>query len=155
MGGMGVPEIIIILAIFSIPLFIVALIVSYLRSAGRRRERLAAIEKGVAFPPMAEASAFPVETRIYLLRGLIWLCVGIALTLALLGISLTSKQPAYQRLSAGIIDGTEPGNRQAANNIPMEYAVPPGVSFLGFIPMGVGIAYLSFHRMETRRGKGV
>jgi hypothetical protein len=151
---MGVPEILIILTIFSIPLFIVALVINYLRSAGRRRERLAAIEKGIAFSPMADASALPMGTRIYLLRGLIWLSVGIALTLALLGISLTSKRPTYQ-ISWAITDGTEPGNRQAANNIPMEYAVPPGVSFLGFIPIGVGIAYLSFHSMETRRGKGV
>ena len=149
----GVPEIIMILVILSIPLFIVALIINYLRSAGRRRERLAALEKGVAFSPVADGSNLLAETRIYLLRGLIWLCVGTALTLALLGISLTSKQPAY-RLSATTY-GTEPGNREAATNIPMEYAVPPGVSFLGFIPIGVGIAYLSFHRMETRRGKGV
>jgi hypothetical protein len=154
MGGMGVPEIIVILAIFSIPLFIVALIIGYLRSAGRRRERLAAIEKGVAFSTMADTSTAPLETRVYLLRGLIWLCVGIALTLALLGISLTSKQPEYQVFSA-TTDGTETGNHEASNNIPMVYAVPPGVSFLGFIPIGVGIAYLSFHRMETRRGKGV
>jgi len=145
MGGMGVPEIIIILAIFSIPLFIVALILNFLRSAGRRRERLAAIEKGVPFSPMTDAPMIS-ETRTYLLRGLIWLFVGIALTVALLGISLTSKQPAYQILSA---------TQEPINSVQMEYAVPPGVSFLGLIPIGVGIAYLSFHRMETRRGKGI
>jgi hypothetical protein len=147
--GMGAPEIIVILVFVSIPVFIVTMTFSFLRYRGRQKERLAAIEKGIPFSPMAEAS--PGETRIYLLRGLIWLCVGIALTVALLGISLTSKQPAYQVLTA-TIDGAE---RETANHIPMEYAVPPSVSFLGFIPIGIGIAYLSFHRMEMRRGKGV
>jgi len=145
MGGMGAVEIIMILTIISVPLFMVSLVINYLRSAGRRRERLAAIEKGVPISPLSDAPMIS-ETRTYLLRGLIWLFVGIALTVALLGISLTSKQPAYQILSA---------THEPINSVQMEYAVPPGVSFLGLIPIGVGIAYLSFHRMETKRGKGV
>lgn len=49
----------------------------------RHKERMAAIEKGLELPPesLPQPAQTPPRAR-YLLRGLIWLGVGIALTLA-------------------------------------------------------------------------
>jgi hypothetical protein len=49
----------------------------------RHKERMAAIEKGLELPPesLPQPAQMPPRAR-YLLRGLIWLGVGIALTLA-------------------------------------------------------------------------
>ena len=49
----------------------------------RHKERMAAIEKGLELPPEAvpQPAQMPPRAR-YLLRGLIWLGVGLALTLA-------------------------------------------------------------------------
>lgn len=56
------------------------------------QERMAAIEKGVDLPPLPDAlltddgrPARPYHPRRHLLRGLVWLFVGIGLGLALLG----------------------------------------------------------------------
>jgi Domain of unknown function (DUF6249) len=49
----------------------------------RHKERMAAIEKGLELPPetLPQPAQMPPRAR-YLLRGLIWLGVGLALTLA-------------------------------------------------------------------------
>ena len=156
MGGMGVPEIIIILMILAVPVLGVALIVRFVQSSGRHRERLAAIEKGIAIPDLNSPRATMPDSRVYLLRGMIWLFVGIALTLALLGISLTSERPKYLAVmelkkSTFITDGTPEDYNEALKNLPHQYAVPPALSLLGLLPIGVGIAYLLFHRAESTR----
>lgn len=156
MGGMGVPEIIIILTIFAIPLFGVALIVRFLQGSRKHKERLAAIEKGVSLPEVGGPAANVTGARIYLLHGLIWLFVGIALTLALLGISLTSERPKTQammeiRADVALRHGTPEEYEEAVKHIPPQYAVPPALCLLGLIPIGVGLAYLLFHRAESRQ----
>jgi hypothetical protein len=160
MGGLGVPEIIIILTIMAIPLFVVSLVARFLLSSRRHKERLASIEKGIAIPDLDRPREAIPDLRVYLLRGMIWMFVGIALTLSLLGISLTSERPKTQamieiRADVGLRNGTEEDYEEAIKHIPRQYAVPPALCLLGFVPIGVGLAYLLFHRAESRRRDSV
>jgi hypothetical protein len=52
----------------------------------RHKERMAAIEKGLELPPESLPQPAPIPPRApYLLRGLIWLGVGIAISLGVRG----------------------------------------------------------------------
>jgi hypothetical protein len=70
---------------------IVGIIVDYRRRRAtlefQHKERLAAIEKGIELPPAlgveAEGSAASARRPSYLLRGLVWLFLGIGVALAL------------------------------------------------------------------------
>jgi len=81
----------------------------------RHKERMAAIEKGLELPPEPFPQPVQVPPRApYLLRGLIWLAVGIALSLAV-------------RDWFGFLGG------------------------VGWIAIGVGVAYLIFYFVEGRK----
>jgi hypothetical protein len=84
------------------------------------RERLAAIEKGVEPPPLPPdlqcESSVPKGGGTYLLKGLIWLAVGIGIFVSLR--TITDE------------DGTH---------------------LLGYIPGGIGIAYLIYYAVEGRK----
>lgn len=84
------------------------------------KERLAAIEKGVELPPIPVelVGAAPKGRPRYLLRGLVWLFVGLGILIALSGV-------------------TSPGREK--------------VWMLGFIPTGVGLAYLIYYFVEGKR----
>lgn len=103
------------------------------------RERVLAIEKGVAVPEMSDSGprAPQLGLRQYLLRGLIWLCLGAALTVWLFSISLTWFPERWH-----------PGGR-----ISTERGMPLGVPLLGLIPAGVGIAYLVTYSVERKNRK--
>lgn len=117
------------------------------------RERMVALEKGVAVPS-AEPPR-PWSPRVYLLRGLIWSFSGVALFICLLGLSAASRRPqsgsdrAFEarRLSdmAGI-------SREEANRIIEKDAaqttigMPATIALLGLIPLAVGLAYLVFYQ---------
>jgi len=101
-----------------------ALLVRYLAAQMRHRERLAAIEKGVDLAALSLPDSFPLDTwRLYLLRGLIWLLSGLAIALCLLV------------LTPSLFDG------------------PRTAALLGFIPAGVGLAYLIFYWTEGQRAE--
>src|SRR5215203_3900518 len=147
MAGLGVPEIIIILTILAIPLFVVSLGVRFLLSSRRHKERLASIEKGISIPDLDRPREAIPDLRVYLLRGMIWMFVGIALTLSLLGISLTSERPKYlaiMELKQSTFITTAEDYNEAVKHIRPQYAVPPALSLLGLVPIGVGLAYLLF-----------
>ena len=67
-----------------------ALYLRFRRRELRHKERMAAIEKGVALPDLTDIEAGP---RIYLLRGMIWLLSGITLSVFLLVLSATTRFP--------------------------------------------------------------
>lgn len=52
----------------------------------RHRERMAAIEKGLELPPDPPRQIYRPSPERYLLRGMIWLGVGVAFALALPGL---------------------------------------------------------------------
>jgi hypothetical protein len=115
---------------------------------------LAAIEKGLD-PPVPHSA--PWTPRTYLLHGMIWLFVGIASTLALTAIALTSRRPvSWEARLTAVNDarfrGATPDEVKILLNSPRdEEGLPIGLGFLGFIPIGVGLAYLIFYRVESRK----
>jgi len=86
------------------------------------KERLAAIDKGMELPPLPIEllGAGPKGRPRYLLRGLIWLFVGLGTLIALSGITSAEAEKTWM---------------------------------LGFIPTGVGLAYLIYYFAEGRRGQ--
>jgi hypothetical protein len=137
-------------------LFIYALYLRFRRRELQHKERMAAIEKGVALPDLTDIEAGP---RIYLLRGMIWLLTGIALSVFLLVISATTRFPksAEERFrEANTIarwGGTAEQIQQAQNDTGSQERLPYAVSLIGLVPVGVGLAYLIFYRVETARSR--
>lgn len=76
--------------------------------AMRHRERILALEKGIEVQP-----ELPVMNRTFIRRGLMWLFVGLGLSLFFIAMWLVERDPDLL-----------------------------GVSTLGLIPAGVGAAYL-------------
>jgi hypothetical protein len=129
----------------------------YRRRELEHKERLAALDKGMPLPvlPPIEARA-PWTPRIYLLRGLIWLFSGLALTPFLAAVSLTSQQPrsiedrvreASWLKQAG---ATDEQVRDVWHDNSPRVGMPIGVALIGLVPMGVGAAYLIFYRAERQ-----
>lgn len=118
------------------------------------RERLAAIEKGVDLPVRETA---PWTPRTYLLHGMIWLFAGLASFVALLGIAASSRHVvSVESRIAAVNDARFRGATPAEIEMllhapPREEGIPIGVGFLGFIPIGVGLAYLIFYRVESKK----
>jgi hypothetical protein len=131
----------------------------YLRFRRRElqhKERMAAIEKGVALPDLTDVEA---STRIYLLRGMMWLFGGIALLVCLLAISATTRLPKsiderYREADKiARWGGTADQIRAAQNDTSSQQPLPYAVSLIGLVPIGVGAAYLIFYRVETARSR--
>ena len=131
----------------------------YLRFRRRElqhKERMAAIEKGVALPDLTDIEAGP---RIYLLRGMIWLLSGIALSVCLLVVSATTRFPksVEERFrdanTIARLGGTADQIQQAQNDTGSQDRLPYAVSLIGLVPVAVGAAYLIFYRVETARSR--
>lgn len=131
-----------------------ALYLRFRRRELQHKERMAAIEKGVALPDLTDVEAGP---RIYLLRGMIWLLSGIALSVCLLVVSATTRFPKSVNERFGEADriarwgGTADQIKQAQNDTSPYERVPYAVSLVGLVPIGVGAAYLIFYRVERTR----
>jgi hypothetical protein len=140
----------------AVGLFVYALYLRFRRRELQHKERMAAIEKGVAVPDLTDIEAGP---RIYLLRGMIWLLSGLALSVFLLVLSATTQFPksAEQRFreanTIARLGGTAEQIQEAQNDTDSQYRLPYAVSLIGLIPIGVGVAYLIFHRVETTRSR--
>jgi hypothetical protein len=145
--------------VFFVVVFAFVAVVAGLAFRFRGREfdhkaTLAAIEKGLE-PPVPHSA--PWTPRTYLLHGMIWLFVGIASTLALTAIALTShKIEPWQARLAAVNDARQHGAtpeelRILLNAAREEEGLPIGLGFLGFIPIGVGLAYLIFYRVESKK----
>jgi hypothetical protein len=156
MRGLGFPEVVMFLLFFVAVLLVPALFFRYRKQVLSHQERMTALEKGVDLPAM-RTEAGPWTPRVYLLRGLIWLFGGIGLAVFLLALSLTSMEPVplslklfeAQRLrEAG---GTEDQVKQLINSYEVRKRVPEGLSLIGLVPVGVGLAYLIFYFGERKQ----
>jgi hypothetical protein len=116
------------------------------------QERMAALEKGVAVPLIQPQR--PWSPRVYLLRGLIWSFSGAAVILCLLGLAAAShrtRTPTEIAWDAKQLSEAADISREEARKLVQKDAdthprdMPPSVSLLGLIPLGVGLAYLVFY----------
>jgi hypothetical protein len=118
------------------------------------KQTIAAMEKGLELPVARSA---PWTPRTYLLHGMIWFFAGLASFAALTAIAVTShRQLPWEVRLAAVNDarrsGATPEEIQILLNSPrQEEGLPLGLGFLGFIPIGVGLAYLIFYRVESKK----
>ena len=153
---MGMNPTVLVVTVFSFTavVFGLALTFRFREREMQHKLRLAAIEKGVE-PPVPQSA--PWTPRTYLLHGMIWLFVGIASFVALLGLAASSKRPiSWEERLAAVNDarfrGATPEELQMLLNSPRELqGFPIGLGFLGFIPIGVGLAYLIFYKVESKK----
>ncbi|HEV2687198.1 MAG TPA: DUF6249 domain-containing protein [Bryobacteraceae bacterium] len=152
----GFPELVVLLIFFAVALIVPALFFRYRKQILAHQERMAALEKGAPLPELPAEPA-PWSPRVYLLRGLIWLFGGIGLAAFLLALSVTSQEQwqlsdklfEAQRLrQAG---GTEEQVKQLIDSHEVRKHVPEGLSLIGLVPIGVGLAYLIFYAGEKKR----
>ncbi len=140
-------------------LFVGAIVVVTLNNRFRERElehkeTIAALEKGVPVPVRQSA---PWTARTYLLHGMIWLFAGLAAVIAISAVAITARRPVtmQERLNA-VTDsrnrGATPSELEILLNSPREEErIPIGLGLLGLIPVGIGLAYLIFYRVESRK----
>jgi hypothetical protein len=161
--GMGYP--IVFISFLAFLILMAGVIVSfamffrYKKRELQHRERLIALEKGVALPAdgSPDRQLPPWTPRIFLLRGLIWLFTGISAVVFLLCLSLASRHEraawvrVTQATSAKQNGATEDQVRQIMND-KEERELPTGVSLIGLVPMGIGLAYLITFRAERSAG---
>jgi len=123
----------------------------------QHRERMAALEKGIALPPLTESTnqSAPFTPRTLLLRGLLWLFTGIALTISLAGMAMLGqhREPAWERVNeanhARAMGATQAEILQIMNDTHSD-GPNAGIALIGLIPIGVGLAYLLTWRSERR-----
>ena len=139
----------------SLGIIIPSLVLRYKKQLLRHRERMAAIEKGADLPPEPpEPSRALPRPRIYLLRGLMWLFTGAALSIAFLGfaysidrsVSMESRLYRVQRLRD--LGATEDQIKTALAENNRRDGPGPAIALIGLVPMAVGAAYLVFYRSE-------
>lgn len=120
----------------------------------QHKETLAALEKGVNVPVPPSA---PWTPRTYLLHGMIWLFAGLASIVAISAIAVTSRTPCpvdvkVREVTEARERGATPQEIQMLLNEPgREQGIPMGLALLGLIPVGVGLAYLIFYRVESKK----
>ena len=124
------------------------------------REWMAALEKGMPLPDLAAFESTECGPRMYLLKGLVWLACGVTLSIFIGSLWLTTwERPP---VSAQIRDAqalrelgysTEEIRRMIPFQPQREPDFPVGLSLLGIVPAGVGVAYLVFYRGERSRSR--
>ena len=124
----------------------------------QHKEWMAAIEKGVPLPELNGLETSMGGSRAYLLKGMVWLACGVSLMLFLSVWTSTGQPPsvetkvreAQQLRELGYTDQQILGMTSVQRARPI---FPIGLSLIGLVPAGVGVAYLVFHRLESRRSR--
>jgi hypothetical protein len=155
------PEVVMLVMVLSAAAIIIwSLVLRYKRQEMRHKERMSALEKGtdVASLNLDDRPAAPWSPRVYLLRGLVWLLSGLGLSIFLLGLSLsigsrleTLEDRLWRAQNLRRNGATEDEIKQYLNaqSSGRRREFPEGVSLIGLIPMGVGLAYLIYYRTEN------
>lgn len=118
------------------------------------KQTLAAIEKGVV-PPAPQSA--PWTPRTYLLHGMIWLFAGLASFVALSAVAVTSHHPVTMEARLAAVTnarslGATPAELDMLLHAPhQDEGIPIGLGCLGLIPVGVGLAYLIFYKIESKK----
>jgi hypothetical protein len=123
-------------------------------------ERMAAMDKGTTIPVWR--SRPPWSPRVYFLRGLLWGLGGAALSLSLFGIAGSTHQPerpeSVMRQAKDLSDQVAIPLDEARKIIDRDRehrteGMPSAIALLGFIPVGIGLAYLLFYFTDDSRYK--
>jgi len=128
--------------------------VRYRRRMLQHQERMAALERGTPLPDLTEEPQAPWSGRIYLLRGMIWLFSGIAIVVFLSTIAAYSRQTPsiemrlHRTQELKRLDATDEQIREAETE--PYHALPGGVALLGLVPIGIGLAYLIYYKVEGK-----
>lgn len=139
--------------------FVGAIVVVTLNNRFRERElahkeTLAALEKGVDLPVRQAA---PWTPRTYLLHGMIWLFAGLAAIVSISAVAVTARRPVtVEERVFSVTDararGATPAEIDFLLKAPREEdRLPIGLALLGLIPVAIGLAYLIFYRVESRK----
>jgi hypothetical protein len=143
------------LLVFFIAALIITLVALYFRYRKQQllhQERMASLEKGMPIPKAY--APVPWSPRLYLLKGLLWSCAGIALCISFLGIAISTQRPlsdtnviyrAKGLSSSAGISLEEAKQIVEKDQKSRQEGMPSGVALLGLIPLGVGVAYLIFY----------
>jgi hypothetical protein len=125
------------------------------------QERMTAMEKGVALPVFEPAVQAIDHVRRHLLFGMIWLFSGAGLAIFIFALSITIPRPngderrtrieSLRKLGASDDELRMVVNEQSR----MNQGLPIGFGTIGFIPMGVGLAYMIFYAVERKRYAGL
>jgi hypothetical protein len=164
-GGKQMRPEAIVLVLFMTVGLVVTLAILFSRNRSQQllhEERMAALEKGVAVPPVAPRR--PWSPRVYLLRGLIWSFVGGAVIVCLLGLAAVphrGESAANMAFEARRLSDEAGVSREEAKRlVEKDYAegrngMPASVAFLGLLPLSVGLAYLVFYYTGESRKPAV
>jgi hypothetical protein len=120
-------------------------------------ERMTAMEKGVALPVFEPAMRSIDPMRRNLLFGMIWLFSGAGLAIFLFALSATVPRSSLQDRQEAVeamrkLGASDQELRSVFNERARETrAIPFGLGTVGFVPMGVGLAYLIFYGVERKR----
>lgn len=136
-----------------------AMTLRFRRRELQHKEWMAAVEKGVPLPELNGLETSMGGSRAYLLKGLVWLACGVALMLFLSVWTSTGQPPsvetkvreAQQLRELGYTD--EQVRDLVASAQRARPIFPIGLSMIGLVPAGIGVAYLVFHRLESRRSR--
>lgn len=149
----------VVLIFLSVAVLVLILVALYLRYRNLQlfhQERMVAIEKGTPVP-VGHVLA-PWSPRLYLLRGLLWSFAGVALTISLIGIAVsTHRQESAEsvlwrannmvrNLNISLEEAKKIAEKDARQN-----GMPTSLCLLGLIPIGVGMAYLVFYYTGDKR----
>jgi hypothetical protein len=132
-----------------------SLLMRYRKRELQHKERLAALEKGLPLPELQEER--PVwSPRPYLLRGMMWLFGGIAIAVFLAAIAgSTSRIPRledrmWRAQNLRKMGATDEQIQKVENDVTPENGMPVSMALLGLVPIGVGLAYLIYYRVESK-----
>ncbi len=132
-----------------------SLFLRYRKRALLHQERIAALEKGMPLPELTDVQP-AWSPRSYLLKGMMWLFGGIALTVFLGGIAVsTGRTPTVEeRVSRArnlkFMGATEEEIKQVENDTAPRDKMPEAMALLGLVPIGVGLAYLIYYKVESK-----
>jgi hypothetical protein len=129
----------------------------YRRRELQHKERMAALEKGAELPALTDVERrAPWSPRVYVFRGMVWLFSGVAFMIFLFAISGRSSRPrsVEQKIDMAIrlrgMGATDGQIREAQNEPGRSDGLPWQSGLIGLVPIGVGLAYLIFYRLEGK-----
>jgi hypothetical protein len=151
----GAEQVVSIIALVVGGVIVSGLVLRYRKRELQHKERLAALDKGMALPELSgEGRVW--SPRVYLLRGMLWLFGGVALTAFIGAFSVSTGGPMrledriWRARNLKNMGATEEEIKQAENDLTPQDKLPGAVALLGLVPIGVGLAYLIFYRVESK-----